>query len=72
MNVFFLFQLFVFTDGEVSDTFSVIRQVQLNSKKHRYEESMVPSVLTRAQEIVHVPSSSCYEGNIVTIFQYTT
>ncbi|XP_052044597.1 von Willebrand factor A domain-containing protein 5A-like isoform X2 [Apodemus sylvaticus] len=28
-------QLFVFTDGEVSDTFSVIRQVQLNSKKHR-------------------------------------
>ncbi|XP_052584413.1 von Willebrand factor A domain-containing protein 5A-like [Peromyscus californicus insignis] len=28
-------QLFVFTDGEVSDTFSVIRQVQLNSKRHR-------------------------------------
>ncbi|XP_036049483.1 von Willebrand factor A domain-containing protein 5A-like [Onychomys torridus] len=28
-------QLFVFTDGEVSDTFSVIREVQLNSKKHR-------------------------------------
>nr|BAE23178.1 unnamed protein product [Mus musculus] len=28
-------QLFVFTDGEVSDTFSVIREVKLNSKKHR-------------------------------------
>ncbi|CAO2635484.1 von Willebrand factor A domain-containing protein 5A [Lemmus lemmus] len=28
-------QLFVFTDGEVSDTFSVIKEVQLNSKKHR-------------------------------------
>ncbi|GAB1294060.1 von Willebrand factor A domain-containing protein 5A [Apodemus speciosus] len=28
-------QLFVFTDGEVSDTFRVIREVQLNSKKHR-------------------------------------
>lgn len=28
-------QLFVFTDGEVSDTYSVIREVKLNSKKHR-------------------------------------
>ncbi|MEJ1283607.1 hypothetical protein NN561_014580 [Cricetulus griseus] len=28
-------QLFVFTDGEVSDTFTVINEVQLNSKKHR-------------------------------------
>ncbi|XP_028611610.1 von Willebrand factor A domain-containing protein 5A-like [Grammomys surdaster] len=28
-------QLFVFTDGEVSDTFRVIREVKLNSKKHR-------------------------------------
>ncbi|KAH0514365.1 von Willebrand factor A domain-containing protein 5A [Microtus ochrogaster] len=28
-------QLFVFTDGEVGDTFSVIKTVQLNSKKHR-------------------------------------
>ncbi|XP_038179607.1 von Willebrand factor A domain-containing protein 5A-like [Arvicola amphibius] len=28
-------QLFVFTDGEVSDTFSVIKKVQSNSKKHR-------------------------------------
>ncbi|XP_041513133.1 von Willebrand factor A domain-containing protein 5A-like [Microtus oregoni] len=28
-------QLFVFTDGEVNDTFSVIKTVQLNSKKHR-------------------------------------
>lgn len=28
-------QLFVFTDGEVIDTFSVIREVKLNSKKHR-------------------------------------
>lgn len=35
MNLFFLFQLFVFTDGEVSDTYSVIREVKLNSKKHR-------------------------------------
>ncbi|MEJ1283625.1 hypothetical protein NN561_014598 [Cricetulus griseus] len=32
-------QLFVFTDGEVDDTFSVIKEVKLNSKKHRYEES---------------------------------
>jgi hypothetical protein len=45
MNIFFPFQLFVFTDGEVSDTFSVIREVKLNSKKHRYEES-IASVLT--------------------------
>ncbi|KAK7811301.1 hypothetical protein U0070_002234, partial [Myodes glareolus] len=28
-------QLFVFTDGEVSDTFSVIKEVKLNSKRHR-------------------------------------
>ncbi|EDL84276.1 loss of heterozygosity, 11, chromosomal region 2, gene A homolog (human), isoform CRA_b [Rattus norvegicus] len=28
-------KLFVFTDGEVSDTYSVIREVKLNSKKHR-------------------------------------
>lgn len=28
-------QIFVFTDGEVSDTFSVIREVELNRKKHR-------------------------------------
>ncbi|KAL1781512.1 von Willebrand factor A domain-containing protein 5A-like [Sigmodon hispidus] len=28
-------QVFVFTDGEVSDTFTVINEVQLNSKKHR-------------------------------------
>ncbi|XP_027267639.1 von Willebrand factor A domain-containing protein 5A isoform X2 [Cricetulus griseus] len=28
-------QLFVFTDGEVDDTFSVIKEVKLNSKKHR-------------------------------------
>ncbi|GAB1294063.1 von Willebrand factor A domain-containing protein 5A [Apodemus speciosus] len=28
-------KLFVFTDGEVSDTFSVIKEVQLNSNKHR-------------------------------------
>uniref|UniRef100_A0A8C9QL93 von Willebrand factor A domain-containing protein 5A n=1 Tax=Spermophilus dauricus TaxID=99837 RepID=A0A8C9QL93_SPEDA len=28
-------QLFVFTDGEVSDTFSVIKEVQSNSNKHR-------------------------------------
>ncbi|XP_051011662.1 von Willebrand factor A domain-containing protein 5A-like [Acomys russatus] len=28
-------QLFVFTDGEVTDTFSVIQEVKLNSKKHR-------------------------------------
>ncbi|XP_049986450.1 von Willebrand factor A domain-containing protein 5A-like isoform X1 [Alexandromys fortis] len=28
-------QLFVFTDGEVDDTFSVIKEVQLNSKRHR-------------------------------------
>ncbi|XP_041512782.1 von Willebrand factor A domain-containing protein 5A-like [Microtus oregoni] len=28
-------QLFVFTDGEVADTFRVIKEVQLNSKKHR-------------------------------------
>ncbi|KAM9660174.1 LOW QUALITY PROTEIN: von Willebrand factor A domain-containing protein 5A [Trichechus inunguis] len=28
-------QLFVFTDGEVSDTFSVIREVKSNSKRHR-------------------------------------
>lgn len=28
-------QLFVFTDGEVSDTFSVIKKVKSNSKKHR-------------------------------------
>ncbi|XP_038180031.1 von Willebrand factor A domain-containing protein 5A-like isoform X2 [Arvicola amphibius] len=27
-------QLFVFTDGEVIDTFSVIKEVKLNSKKH--------------------------------------
>lgn len=28
-------QLFVFTDGEVADTFSVIKEVKFNSKKHR-------------------------------------
>ncbi|XP_058520022.1 von Willebrand factor A domain-containing protein 5A [Ochotona princeps] len=28
-------QLFVFTDGEVADTFTIIREVKLNSKKHR-------------------------------------
>ncbi|XP_007948144.1 von Willebrand factor A domain-containing protein 5A [Orycteropus afer afer] len=28
-------QLFVFTDGEVTDTFSVIREVRSNSKRHR-------------------------------------
>ncbi|XP_021104698.1 von Willebrand factor A domain-containing protein 5A isoform X2 [Heterocephalus glaber] len=28
-------QLFVFTDGEVTDTFSVIKEVKFNSKKHR-------------------------------------
>ncbi|KAM5185238.1 von Willebrand factor A domain-containing protein 5A [Callospermophilus lateralis] len=28
-------QLFVFTDGEVTDTFSVIKEVQSNSNKHR-------------------------------------
>ncbi|XP_040585948.1 von Willebrand factor A domain-containing protein 5A isoform X2 [Mesocricetus auratus] len=28
-------QIFVFTDGEVSDTFRVIKEVELNSKKHR-------------------------------------
>ncbi|XP_057624968.1 von Willebrand factor A domain-containing protein 5A-like [Chionomys nivalis] len=28
-------QLFVFTDGEVDDTFSVVKEVKLNSKKHR-------------------------------------
>ncbi|XP_040586137.1 von Willebrand factor A domain-containing protein 5A-like [Mesocricetus auratus] len=28
-------QLFVFTDGEVNDTFTVINEVRLNSKKHR-------------------------------------
>uniref|UniRef100_A0A8D2CYY8 von Willebrand factor A domain-containing protein 5A n=1 Tax=Sciurus vulgaris TaxID=55149 RepID=A0A8D2CYY8_SCIVU len=29
-------QLFVFTDGEVAETFTVIKEVQSNSKKHRY------------------------------------
>ncbi|XP_011365512.1 von Willebrand factor A domain-containing protein 5A isoform X1 [Pteropus vampyrus] len=28
-------QLFVFTDGEVTDTFSVIKEVQINSLRHR-------------------------------------
>ncbi|XP_020008953.2 von Willebrand factor A domain-containing protein 5A isoform X1 [Castor canadensis] len=28
-------QVFVFTDGEVTDTFSVIKEVKFNSKKHR-------------------------------------
>ncbi|XP_008050801.2 von Willebrand factor A domain-containing protein 5A isoform X2 [Carlito syrichta] len=28
-------QLFVFTDGEVTDTFSVIKEVEINSHKHR-------------------------------------
>lgn len=65
MNLFFLFQLFVFTDGEVSDTYSVIREVKLNSKKHRYEESVVPSVLTVAQAMPHVTCSTCCQGDIV-------
>ncbi|XP_069917116.1 von Willebrand factor A domain-containing protein 5A-like [Oryctolagus cuniculus] len=29
---------FVFTDGEVTDTCSVIKEVKFNSRKHRYEE----------------------------------
>lgn len=40
MNVFFL-QLFVFTDGEVTDTFSVIREVRSNRERHRYEENVI-------------------------------
>uniref|UniRef100_A0A8C2MQK5 von Willebrand factor A domain-containing protein 5A n=1 Tax=Cricetulus griseus TaxID=10029 RepID=A0A8C2MQK5_CRIGR len=36
LNIYNIFsQLFVFTDGEVDDTFSVIKEVKLNSKKHR-------------------------------------
>lgn len=38
MDFFFFVQLFVFTDGEVADTFTIIREVKLNSKKHRYED----------------------------------
>jgi hypothetical protein len=30
-------QVFVFTDGEVVETFSVIREVMFQSKKHRYK-----------------------------------
>ena len=72
MNIFFLFQLFIFTDGEVSDTYSVIKEVQLNSNKHRYEESMFPSVLTGSEAMSHVSSSTCQQGNTVTkeLFSY--
>lgn len=54
MKAFFLLQLFVFTDGEVSDTFTVINEVLFNSKKHRYEASMVSLVLTRHQGPPHM------------------
>lgn len=40
MNVFFL-QLFVFTDGEVTDTFSVIKEVKSNNLRHRYEANVI-------------------------------
>lgn len=38
INIFFL-QLFVFLYGEVTDTFSVIKEVQINCLRHRYDEN---------------------------------
>lgn len=60
MKAFFLLQLFVFTDGEVSDTFTVINEVLFNSKKHRYEASTVSLVLTRHQGPPHMTFSTWY------------
>lgn len=34
-------QLFVFTDGEVDNTFSVIKEVKSNALKHRYEDNVI-------------------------------
>ncbi|KAF7473689.1 Hypothetical predicted protein [Marmota monax] len=42
-------QLFVFTDGEVTDTFSVIKEVQSNSNKHRYELKVISAGVTILQ-----------------------
>jgi hypothetical protein len=45
----FFVQVFVFTDGEVTDTFSVIKEVKFNSKKHRYEENVISTIGTGLQ-----------------------
>lgn len=49
-------QLFVFTDGEVDDTFSVIREVKSNGLRHRYEGDVISGRL--AQVMPHVISAS--------------
>lgn len=39
--LFAFVQIFVFTDGEVVETFSVIREVKFQSRKHRYEGGLL-------------------------------
>lgn len=46
MNVFRV-QLFVFTDGEVNDTFRVIREVKSNGLRHRYEDNVISGRLAQ-------------------------
>ena len=71
MDVFFL-QVFVFTDGEVTDTFTVVREVKSHRLRHRYELmcldphnvtcNLVPSINS-----IHIPFRQQNDSSILVL-----
>ena len=71
MDVFFL-QIFVFTDGEVTDTFTVVREVKSHYLRHRYElmcldPHNVTCNLVPPDNSIHIPFRQQNDSSILVL-----